>query len=864
MSRMFRFVAALGIALLPAAAMAQAGTGTITGVVRDASGGALPGAVVRIVNEATGVGREVVADLQGTYRAEELAPGQYRVETSFDGFDAAVRRSPVGAGQTVSIDVVLTPSRVSEGVTVTARRTEEAVQEVPIPVAVVTGSLIADAGTLNVGRIQDLVPTVQFYSTNPRNTTLNIRGLGSTLGLTNDGIEPGVGLYVDGVFYARPAATTFDFIDVAQVEVLRGPQGTLFGKNTTAGAINVTTRRPSFTRETNFELSYGDRGFVQAKASVTGPLGKKIAGRISFSGTQRDGTVFNVATQDDVNDLNNVGVRGQVLITPTDRVAITFSADGTRQRPEGYAQVIAGVAPTLRPANRQWAAIAADLGYDLPSYNAFDRTIDTDTPWQSNQDLGGASLNVDWNVGSGRITSTTAWRYWNWDPSNDRDWTGLSAVELSQAPSKQRQWTQEVRYAGDISPRIGLVVGFFTFGQNLKSDPFHTTQAGADAWRYSLAPSANASTPGLLDGYGENTKLKLDTVSSAVFGQLELKVTDRLRLLPGLRVNYDKKDMDFDRQTYGGLQTTNPALIALQQSVYSPQAYTADVNDANVSGQATVAYQLATRVHTYATYATSFKSVGLNLGGVPNDPSGQPALDAATVKPEDTKHVEAGVKTEPFPGVTANFTVYNTAIKDFQAQVQNAQLGVQRGYLASADKVRVRGFEFDGTARLGNKLSLYSSVAYTDGIYVKFVDAPVALEDTGGAAQSVDISGQRLPAISKWALSIGGEAAKRASLLGSAGQVFGAIDANYRTSFSSSPTPSRYLVVDGYGLINARVGFRAADGWALFLWARNLLDKDYYESLQPGAGGTGLYTAQLGDPRAVGVTLRVNVATRGN
>src|SRR5262249_51637870 len=151
-------------------------------------------------------------------------------------------------------------------------------------------------------------------------------------GLTNDGLEPGVGLYIDGVFYARPASATLDFLDVDRVEVLRGPQGTLFGKNTTAGAINVTTRKPSFTPGSEVEVTYGDLDFLQAKASVTGPLGRKIAGRLSFSGTERDGTVRNVVTGKNVNTLNNLGLRGQLLFAPTDRVAVTLSIDGTRQR----------------------------------------------------------------------------------------------------------------------------------------------------------------------------------------------------------------------------------------------------------------------------------------------------------------------------------------------------------------------------------------------------------------------------------------------------------------------------------------------------------------------------------------------------
>jgi iron complex outermembrane receptor protein len=350
--RLFRIVTALLVVLLPGVAAAQ--TGTITGLVRDSSGAAVPGAIVRVVAESTRTMVETVTNELGLYRADGLTAGPYRVETTLDGFETAVRRLVLEGGHTSAIDVTLTPSRLTEGVIVTARRIEEAAQEVPIPVSVVSGDLIESVGAFNVNRVKDLIPTVQFYSTNPRNSAVNIRGLGAPFGLTNDGIEPGVGLYIDGVFYARPAAATLDFLDVERIEVLRGPQGTLFGKNTTAGAINVTTRRPSFTRQADFELNYGDLDFVQAKGSISGPLLPKVAGRLSFSGTQRDGTVQNTRTQSAVNDLDNLGARGQLLFAPSAKLAITATADHTRQRPEGYTQVVAGVAPTLRNPNRQY------------------------------------------------------------------------------------------------------------------------------------------------------------------------------------------------------------------------------------------------------------------------------------------------------------------------------------------------------------------------------------------------------------------------------------------------------------------------------------------------------------------------------
>ena len=486
--RFLKIVVAL-VALAPAAsAVAQPAGGSIAGLVRDASGAAIPGATVRIVNEVTGVSLQAVSDEQGAYRTAALGPGAYTVEITLDGFEAAGRRVVLSAGQTAAVDVTLNPSRLTESVVVTARRVEEAAQEVPIPLSVVDGALAANTGSFNVNRLKELIPAVQFYSTNPRNSAINIRGLGAPFGLTNDGLEQGVGLYIDGVYYSRPASATLDFLDVDRIEVLRGPQGTLFGKNTTAGAINVSTRRPSFTPGTDLELNVGDLGFVQVKAAATGPLGRKVAGRLSFSGTERDGTVYNVRTDDRVNDLNNLGLRGQLLFAPSDSLAITASADHTRQRPEGYTQVVAGVAPTLRPPNRQYAQIAADLGYVPPSFNAFDRRTDVDSPLRSYQDLGGTSVNVDWKLRTGQVTSTTAWRYWNWNPSSDRDFIGLPVTTISAAPSKQRQWTQEVRYAGTLSTRVNLVLGAFAFHQTIDSDP--VVQAGAGLGRGAIPPAA--------------------------------------------------------------------------------------------------------------------------------------------------------------------------------------------------------------------------------------------------------------------------------------------------------------------------------------------------------------------------------------
>ena len=761
-------------------------------------------------------------------------------------------------GKPLQITISTGEEKVLSEVVVTSRRRIEKVQDIPIAVSVVTGKQAEQAGAFNVNRIKELVPSVQLYSSNPRNTGINIRGLGSPYGLTNDGIDPGVGFYVDGVYYARPAATTLDFIDVERIEVLRGPQGSLFGKNTTSGAFNITSRKASFSPGANFEVSYGNYAYLQAKASITGPLSEKIAGRISFSGTQRDGIIDNIATGKPTNTLNNQGIRGQLLYTPTENTNITLAADITTQHNDGYAQVVAGVAPTQRAAYRQFNAIIADLNYQLPSLNAFDRKIDHDTPWRSGQDLGGASLTIDSKIGKGTLTSTTAWRFWTWDPSNDRDFTGLQVLAKSQNPSRQTQITQEIRYAGQLSSKLSGVVGVFFIDQTSKTKG--TEESGNAQWRFSQSTTNTAlwKTPGLFEGYGIKTNAKIHSTSAAVFGQLDWAITDRLHVLPGLRYNYDKKAADYDRKTYGGLQTTDPALIALKKLVYTDQNFVSDVDDTDFSGNLTVNYKASDKINAYATYAKSYKPVGVNVAGLPTI-ADQPALDLAVIKPEDVNHYEFGIKTSPLKNSILNLTYFNTEINDFQTNVQAAELGVNRGYLANADKVRVKGAELDASFVINNHFSINAAATYTDGKYVKFTNAPLPLEETGSAVSFKDVSGTDLPGVSKWSGSLGGEYTKNAKFFGSLGKFFIALDGYARSEFSSSPSASKYLVVPGYAIFNGRLGFRVADGLSAHIWGRNLLDKDYYEQLLPAGGNSGQYAAVLGDQRTYGITLRYSL-----
>lgn len=762
---------------------------------------------------------------------------------------------------------------------VTARRRQESSQDVPLAISVVGGEHIDSTGSFNVGRLQQLTPTLQFYSSNPRNTAVNIRGLGVPFGLTNDGIEQGVGIYVDDVYNSRVASATFDFLDVAQIEVLRGPQGTLYGKNTTAGAINITTNQPTFDFEGKAEVSIGNYNFKQAKAAVSGPLTDKLAARLAISSTSRKGTIYNVVTGEHIQGQDNLGLRGQLLWKPTDNLEVTLAGDFSAQDANCCGSVYVRTGLTQRALNRQFEALSAALGYAPPSRNAFDRLTDLDTDLRAKNKIGGASLRVKWDLGQGTLTSISAWRFWDWDPSNDRDFTGLPIVALSQNPSQQDQYTQELRY-NYSSDKIDFVVGAFGFYQRI--DTQGTEAHGTASSRWNIAPSnALSNNPSVLNGLVAYNTQYLKNTSAALYGQLSWHLTPELTVQPGVRLNYDKKEGYYQRRVFDGagnpVLTTGPssAVKTAQLAIFTPQEISPEFSDWNFSYDFTASYKVAPDVLVYATYAKSFKSGGINQNGVPTDTQNNPILAAATVKPEDVNHYEAGIKSQFWDRkATLNLSIFRTDIKDYQANVNNGQFGVLRGYLANAGAVRSQGVEADFSIRPSERFNAYVNGAYTDATYRRFVDAPCPPELSGGTTvtgtqtpgaagvpgalspANCNISGQRLPGVSKWSFSFGAEVNQPATLLGQEGEVYLGYDGSYRSNFSSNPSPSAYTWIDGYSLSNFRLGFRTDNGFDIYGWVRNAFDQNYFDQLFVGPGNTGLIAGLPADPRTWGLTVR--------
>ncbi len=765
----------------------------------------------------------------------------------------------------------------SNYIIVTARRRSESAQDIPLAVTVLGGAQIAETGAFNVGRLQQLAPTLQFTSSNPRNTTLNIRGLGAPFGLTSDGFEQGVGLYIDDVYYARVASAAFDFLDVAQVEVLRGPQGTLYGKNTAAGAVSITTNQPTFDFEGSAEVSLGNYEFKQARVAVSGPISDTLAIRIAASATDRRGTIRNVTTGQDIQSLDNLGLRAQLLWQPNDDLKITLAADYNRQDADCCGSVFVRTVSTQRPLNRQFAALAAAQNYVPPSTNAFDRLSDLDSTLNAGNDVGGVALRINWDVGPGTFTSVTAWRFWDWKPENDRDFTGLPIVSLSQNPSRQNQYTQAFRYTYS-GKRFDFVVGAFAFDQRIDTQGLEAQ--GLAASRFSIAPTnALSNDPSVLNGLTARNTQFLESTSAAVFGQLSFRVTDAFTIQPGARLNYDKKRGFFERRVFNGTGTEltgteSDARSRAQLAIFQPQQSAPEDDDVNFTYDLTLSYELAPDVLAYGTYAKSFKTLGINQNGLPTDANGVPIAGAGTILPENVDHFEVGLKTQFWDRkATLNLAAFRTTIRDYQATVTNGQFGVLRGFLANADKVRVQGIEADFSVRPTDWFAAYVNAAYTDATYVSFVDAPCPPELSGGTTATAgqtpsapgtpggispancDISGARLPGVSEWSFSFGAEANQPGNLFGLSGEFYLGYDGSYRSNFSSNAAPSPATRIDGYSLSNFRLGFRSDDGLAIFGWVRNAFDANYFEQLFIAPGNTGLIAGIPGDPRTWGATI---------
>ena len=747
------------------------------------------------------------------------------------------------------------PADAIDEVIVKVRRREERAQDVPIALTVFGGAALESANIYTLDQLKQQVPSLQITALNPRNTSINIRGLGSNASVSGDGLESGVGVYVDDVYYGRPGQSTFDFIDINQVEILRGPQGTLFGKNTTAGAISISTAAPSFDFGGAGEVSFGNYAYLQARAAVTGPLiDDKLAFRVTGSETRRDGTVQNVRTSQDILNLNSQVVRGQLLFTPTDNFTIRAIADFSRRAERCCVGLIAGVATTLpngSPIPNNFATRAARFSYQLPSTNAFDRVTDIDSPARYVVKQSGGSAQMDWALPDLKVTSITAYRTWDWLPNNDFDSIGLPVLTILSTNSHQKQFSQELRAASTDNEFVDYVAGLYYFHQRLASQV--VTEYGSAAPDFVLSPSIPAAARNAaLNGFRFDSDNHAITNSYAAFGQGTWRVNSRLSFTAGLRYTLERKHGDFAQgQTAGVNLSTVPVAIAaaattIRNTIGPVSAYAARTRENKLSGQASIAYKLSDEVLGYGSYARGYKSGGLNISNLP-------AGVSPVVKPEAVDSYEAGTKAAFFnKRLVINTAAFWTEIANYQATYADA--ATTTTYLTNAAKVRSRGAEVEAVVHVFAGLGLRGSTTYAETIYLSYPNAPCSFGRTASCA----LTGETLPSASRWAVSGGGEY-RHALSFGGRRQIDGYVgaDYSYRSSYNGASDNSAYGPISGYGIVNTRLGVRdGAGGWDAYIWAQNLFDKAYFQRLGLAPFNTGLLAASIGDPRTFGATVR--------
>lgn len=778
-------------------------------------------------------------------------------------FAAETGADDASAAAEAAVPVGIDDGDYANEIIVSARRRDESAQDVPIALSVIGSEALEATGNYTLTQVQQIVPSLQVFSFNPRNTNINIRGLGSNVALTNDGLENGVGFYIDNVYYGRVGQTQFDLVDLQQIEVLRGPQGTLFGKNTTSGAINISSRRPSFDPEFSGEASVGDYGYYQLRGSASGGLiDDLLAVRLSGSVTERRGFLYNTTQNERAQDYSNWSVRGQLLFTPSADLEVKIIGDFSRQKQNHVLNVFAGYFGTydngvVIPNN--FAARAARFPtYSFPTIDPFARRGEANSHYQSNMDGYGVSGQVDWDIGAAKLTSITAYRWWDWNPSNDGDSTSLPVITKAQQANRQRQFSQEVRLASDSDGPINYVVGAYYFWQVIRGKGATAYGPAAGLWNLPTVPVAVSNAA--LNGFEANSTSDPRTRSYALFGQLDWKFTDQLTLTAGLRFTHEKKDGSFNQFHVAGIDlstlpaATAAAALAIRNQFNPLTSYSTAFTDNSLSGLATLSWQFSDDALAYATFSRGNKSGGLNLTALPAgiDPD---------VAPEKVDSYELGVKSQWLDRrVTLNVAGFWTEISDYQtAIIEQVPNTVNfRQYIANIPKVRSRGFESDLTFAPGKRASFYASVAYADTTYSDYPNAPQAPERLYlGSIQ--DLTGEQLPGVPKFTYTLGGDVSAPLGNLGGRDlSLYAHADYSHRSTFNTSSSDSRYADVPAYGIANARIGFKTDDGLLdVSIWARNLFDKDYFQTLSPAV--TGLVTALIGEPRTIGATLRTKL-----
>ncbi|WP_206241223.1 TonB-dependent receptor [Novosphingobium terrae] len=657
---------------------------------------------------------------------------------------------------------------------VTATKHEQTLQNVPVAVTVTTAETLNRAKIRDIADLASVVPSLRVNEhQTSANTSFLIRGFGN--GDNNAGLEPSVGVFIDGVYRSRSAAQIADFPDVTQVEVLRGPQSTLFGKNASAGVVSITTQEPQFKTQGSAELSYGNYNAFVAKANLTGKIAKDLAGSIAGGYNRRDGYVYDAGTNSKTNNRNRWYVKGQLLYAPDNGPRVRIIGD--------YGKIDELCCATMNVLpSATTAAIQAIGGKVNPASDPYS-TLYNNLKSTNNITNYGVSAQIDDNLGPVKLTSITAWRKSLNYNNQDSDFTSADLLSRNAADVHIRTFTQEFRANLALGDFVNLLGGASYF--NEKIDQIGQLQYGSDFRNYanllvqqqsggafSLPAVENllgalSGNPSLYSGKffqsgtGLNEAYALKDESFSIFGQADVKF-GKLTVTGGISYTHDAKRFSTNvvsndvfsslnlasyvpgaTQVLAAQGVPNAGAVAQQlMALHALQVMPPFLNvpnavepghvaDGNVSYTGRLAYQLNPHINLYGSYVTGWKAASVNLSRDSRPAlADAPAIAAAGLAlnnltygsryalPENSRSIEFGLKAN-WGIATANIAVFHQTIKNFQTN----QFDGTGFALLNAEKESVYGFEFEGTVHVGPEVTIGESLTYLRPKYDSFVNS---------------------------------------------------------------------------------------------------------------------------------------------
>ncbi len=761
----------------------------------------------------------------------------------------ALTAVPAMAQQAAAEDDSAAPGEI----VVTAQKRSESLHSVPVAVSVLSGESLANSSRPSIESAAQMVPALNFLKSGTTlNQTIFLRGVGTaTFSIAG---EPSVSTVVDGVVYARSGEAFSDMVDIAQMEVLRGPQGTLFGKNASAGVLNITTQMPRHELGASAEASYYGRHEYRAKAMVNLPMGESLAGRFTGFYGEYDGNIRNLTTGTWVNGYKHWGARAQFLYDPTDALKIYVAADYHKNNDDCCADIIATGPLTgagVPTTNLAFGVLPTPLGADT-------RAVTQNLVTSTKEEGWGVSLQADVAVGVNTLTSITAYRKWNNTEIRDGDWLDKAYVGFQQlhdsGPQKSNTFTQELRLTSPAGEDLSWVAGAYfsrAYSERIftRNDTVCTAAAGAPSGVLIPCGSVNANPSTFPTGtadFGSTFK------NYALFGQATFKASDAMRFIAGIRYSHDELAVFHSRNTTLAGPGIQPSFPVTATGTGAPATqFTASTKNDNVSGKVTLQGDFSRAVMGYVSYARGYKGPAYNVF------YNLTATGTNVIAPETSDAFEAGLKNTLLDGkMTLNVAAFYAKYHNFQANNPDLVAGVVVTRFTNAGEVSTRGVEMDLNWRPIDDFTITGGLAYTDAHVDAFKAAP------GAAVTAIVPAGTPLGYAPKWKGSLAMDYRIRT---GGFADVFLGGQMNFQSKqlslFAPDPVQRAFGTIPSYALVNLQAGIGSPDDkWKLTFQVRNLFDKAYPAAIiNGGPGGSYRYQIPRDADRYFGVTAKISI-----